>query len=212
MRHAMYLIDLSAKQQRQTKAMNTFFNNTVPTAVNQPIRKRRLLRNRNQHGVGLIEILIAVVLISIGFLAAARMQVEGMRFSQSAYHQSQAYFLASDMIDRMRSNIDGVNQGFYTDMTTSPDAPDPNCDEIQCSALGIARQDTYDWSANLHGLAGISGFVPALPSSAAVTANGAIRSLGNDIFSVTMTWNEVIQRVDTPQSLLIQFALERGAL
>ena len=57
-----------------------------------------------QQGIGLIEILIAVLLVSIGFLAAAQMQVHSMRFSQSAYHQSQAYYLATSMIARIRSN------------------------------------------------------------------------------------------------------------
>ena len=161
-----------------------------------------------QRGVGLIEILVAVLLISMGFLAAARMQVEGMRFSQSAYHQSQAYFLASDMIDRMRGNVDGVLKGYYSAATTSSGASDPNCDELPCSSLGIARQDIYDWSANLHSLDGHNGFVPALPSSATTAARGAISDLGNDVFSVTLTWSEVIQGEDTEQNLRVQFALE----
>ncbi|MFK7852758.1 MAG: type IV pilus modification protein PilV [Granulosicoccus sp.] len=172
------------------------------------ISKQAFFNPTKQSGVGLIEILVAVVLISMGFLAAARMQVEGMRYSQSAYYQSQAYFLASDMIDRMRGNIDGVADGFYTSVTTSSDAADPNCDEIQCSPLGIARQDIHDWSANLYSMDGLSGFVPALPSSDTTTASGSIADLGNDIFSVTMTWNEVVGGEDTEQSLRVQFALE----
>lgn len=189
------------------KAMNTLYSNQAysrnPSGV-----ESQLASTHKQRGVGLIEILIAVLLISMGFLAAARMQVEGMRFSQSAYHQSQAYFLASDMIDRMRSNIDGVAKGYYTEATTAPDAANPNCDQIQCSPLGVARQDIYDWSANLHSLAGHSGFVPALPSSTATAASGAIQDVGNNVFSVTMSWNEVVQGEDTEQSLRVQFGLE----
>ncbi|MFK7892804.1 MAG: type IV pilus modification protein PilV [Granulosicoccus sp.] len=75
----------------------------------------RLSAYGNERGIGLIEILIAVVVISIGFLATARMQVDSMRLSQSAYFQTQAAFLASEMIDRMRSNLPGVTSGFYTD-------------------------------------------------------------------------------------------------
>lgn len=161
-----------------------------------------------QQGVGLIEILIAVVLLSMGFLAAARMQVEGMRFSQSAYHQSQAYFLASDMIDRMRSNIPGVSSGFYSGVNTRSDASDPGCEVIQCSPLGIARQDLYDWSARLHPLQGLSGFVPALPGTATTSASGQIIDLGDGVFAVVMQWNEVVGGEDTQQDLRIQFALE----
>lgn len=167
-----------------------------------------LTNKRYQQGVGLLEILIAVVLMSMGFLAAARMQVEGMRFSQSAYHQSQAYFLANDMIDRMRSNIPGVTAGYYSAESTSAGASDPGCDVIQCSPLGIARQDLYDWSTNLHSLEGFSGFVSALPGTAATPAAGQIEDLGNGIFAVVMSWSEVVGGNDQQENLRIQFALE----
>jgi len=69
--------------------------------------------SQKQKGVGLLEILITVLLLSIGFLAAAKMQVQGMRFSQSAYIEAQAYFMISDMMDRMRSNAKGVRAKHY---------------------------------------------------------------------------------------------------
>jgi len=47
-----------------------------------------------------------------------------------------------------------------------------------------------------------------LPSSDSTTASGSITDLGNDVFSVTMTWNEVVGGEDTEQSLRVQFALE----
>ena len=211
MRRVTYSINPSAITALSlTKAMNSMGENSLPSTGNHAGMESRQMRKHNQQGVGLIEILIAVLLISMGFLAAARMQVEGMRFSQSAYHQSQAYFLASDMIDRMRSNIGGVIKGYYSGAKTASDAANPKCDEIQCSALGISRQDVFDWSANLHALAGHSGFVPALPSSSSVAAKGEVTDLGSGVFSVTMTWNEVVQGEDTQQSLRVQFALESG--
>lgn len=163
-----------------------------------------------QRGVGLIEILVAVLLISIGFLAAARMQLEGMRFSQSAYYQSQAYFLASDMIDRMRSNVRGVSDGFYAAQTTAADAENPQCGVNACTAQGIARQDIYDWSASLHPMNNISGFVAALPGTIANPASGSIQDVGDGIFAVIMSWNEVVSGNDTIQSFRIQFALEEN--
>lgn len=210
MHHAMCLISrLVTTALSLHKVMNTM-GKGPSLSGKQCGMERRFMSMCNQRGVGLIEILVAVLLISMGFLAAARMQVEGMRFSQSAYHQSQAYFLASDMIDRMRSNIDGVTKGYYSGETTSSAASNPNCDQVQCSSLGIARQDIYDWSANLHALAGHSGFVPALPSSATTAASGAVTDIGDGVFSVVMTWNEVVQGEDTQQDLRVQFALESG--
>lgn len=171
-------------------------------------RSNAALENHWQSGVGLIEVLIAVVLISMGFLAAARMQVEGMRFSQSAYFQSQAYFLASDMIDRMRSNIPGVARGHYSGEMTSAQANNPQCDINECLPLGIAQQDIYDWSTHLHPLEGNDGFVAALPSSTNESASGQILDLGDGIYAILMSWNEVIGGDDVEQSFRIQFALE----
>lgn len=161
-----------------------------------------------QRGVGLIEILVAVIIMSLGFLAAARMQVEGMRFSQSAYYQSQAYFLASDMIDRMRSNIAGVEDGHYSGESTSTSATNPKCTVIQCNPLGVARQDLYDWSSSLYSMQGGSGFTPALPGSDTVPAKGEIQDMGDGVFAVVMQWSEVINGENDQQTLRIQFALE----
>ncbi|MGQ7844110.1 type IV pilus modification protein PilV [Granulosicoccus sp. 3-233] len=161
-----------------------------------------------QRGVGLIEILVAVIIMSLGFLAAARMQVEGMRFSQSAYYQSQAYFLASDMIDRMRSNIAGVQDGHYSGQSTSASASNPNCTVIECNPLGIARQDLFDWSSSLHAMQGGSGFTPALPGSDTTPAKGEILDIGDGVFAVVMQWSEVINGENDLQTLRVQFALE----
>lgn len=161
-----------------------------------------------QRGIGLIEILVAVIIMSLGFLAAARMQVEGMRFSQSAYFQSQAYFLASDMIDRMRSNIAGVQEGHYSGESTSASANNPKCTVIECNPLGIARQDLYDWSSSLYSMQGDSGFTPALPGSETVPAQGQILDMGDGVFAVVMQWSEVINGENDQQTLRIQFALE----
>jgi len=163
-------------------------------------------RKKNQRGVGLIEILVAVVLLSIGFLAAARMQVQGMRFSQSAYYQSQAYFMASDMLDRMRSNVKGVTSGAYSNMDTADNLLDPGCAKpaANCTAMQIAEQDRYNWSIQLYPGDGV---VPALPG----TPKGMVRLRpGSDgIYDVTLEWNETINGKDQVESLSVTFATEQ---
>lgn len=166
------------------------------------------MRIRRQSGIGLIEVLIAVLLVSIGFLAAARMQVEGMRFSQSAYYQSQAYFMASDMIDRMRGNTKGVSAGYYDDKSTASNAQDPQCGVKDCQPQSIALQDIYDWSTYLYPLNTTTGFVPTLPGTTTKPASGKIEDVGDGIYAVIMSWNEIVGGEDTEQSFRIQFALE----
>ena len=160
-----------------------------------------------ERGVGLIEILIAVVVLSIGFLAAAQMQVQGMRTSQGAYYRSQAYFMASDIINRMRSNPDGVINGAYDNFTTTSGLVDPNCGDAYCSSAEMASQDKYDWSAYLYATeAQANGFQPTLPSSSGTTAKGVISMLDDGVYEITMTWSEQLGDSDTSQTLTINFA------
>lgn len=59
-------------------------------------------------GVGLIEVLVTLLLLSTSLLAIATLQTRSLQFNQSAYLRSQANILAYDIIDRMRVNRDEV--------------------------------------------------------------------------------------------------------
>ena len=162
-----------------------------------------------QRGVGLIEILVTIVILSIGFLAAAQMQVQGMRFSQSAYYQSQAYFLASDMMNRMRANSDGVIVGSYDDIQTSASVADPNCRAVACSPEQVAVQDVFDWSSYFHNLNGAANFIPALPSSATIAAGAKVESIAPGLFKVELTWSELVDGEFSAESLSVNFAVQQ---
>lgn len=162
-----------------------------------------------QAGVGLIEILITIVLLSVGFLAAARMQVEGMRYSQSAYHQSQAFFLASDMINRMRTNTAGVINGEYDNKSTAANAQDPMCTTQACSPAQIAAQDLYEWGGYFHSRDGSPNFIPALPSSESVSAYAIVEPVNQDIYSVRLVWAEIVNGDMSTETLTVNFALQQ---
>lgn len=170
--------------------------------------KRPKQNSRNtQRGVGMLEILITVLILSIGFLAVAKMQVQGMRFSQSAYIEAQAYFMITDMMDRMRSNTDGVRAGFYDNQGTSDSATNPNCGVNYCDERKLAEQDLFEWSALLHPLRGTSDFVPALPGSDTVTAGASITLQPSGLYRLTATWVERIGNNDQDQMMVLEFAL-----
>lgn len=61
---------------------------------------------RRQRGLGLIEVLVAALVLSIGLLGIAGLNLMGMRNNHGAYMRSQATFLAQDILDRMRGNRD----------------------------------------------------------------------------------------------------------
>jgi type IV pilus assembly protein PilV len=55
-------------------------------------------------GFTLIEVLVAVIVLSIGLLGVAGLQIVSLRGNLSAASRTQASYLADDIIDRMRSN------------------------------------------------------------------------------------------------------------
>lgn len=171
--------------------------------------KSRLTRRR-QHGVGLIEILVTIVLLSIGFLAAARMQVEGMRYSQSAYYQSQAYFLASDMINRMRTNSIAARDGEYDNIITAAGDQDQMCSANACSPAQIALQDKYEWGGYFYSRGAGANFIPALPSSDSISAHATVIPINDEIYQVRMLWSEIVKGEVVPQTLVVNFALQQS--
>jgi type IV pilus assembly protein PilV len=71
-------------------------------------------------GFSMLEMLVALLVLSIGLLGVATLQVRGQQFNQVGYLRTQATFLAYDIMDRMRINIDNDN----TD--DGPPTGDPN--------------------------------------------------------------------------------------
>jgi len=149
---------------------------------------------RKQSGVGLLEVLIAVVVLSIGFLAAAKMQIAGMRNSQNAYFLSQANFMLRDMTDRMRANREGVIANHYNNFTTNAGTTQPACitSGEKCDVAQIAQADLHAWSKYLHEPEGAVEFKPLLPSHDSVEARGEIAfDPTTNVYTLQVKWGEL---------------------
>jgi len=68
---------------------------------------------RHQRGVGLIEVMIAVVILGIGMLGVAAMQATALRNTQSSLQRSQAVIQSYAILDAMRSNRTQADGGQY---------------------------------------------------------------------------------------------------
>lgn len=66
-----------------------------------------------QSGFTLLEILVAMLVLSIGLLGLAGLMTTSMRDNLSASHRTQATWMAYDMIDRMRANRAAAFSGSY---------------------------------------------------------------------------------------------------
>jgi type IV pilus assembly protein PilV len=99
---------------------------------------------RSAVGYALLEALVAVVVASVGFIGAARMQTVGMSLSNSAQSRQKATMLAYQMTDRIRANRAGVDSGAYF----NPVAGDNTClhNGAGCnSAAQMAAADLREW-------------------------------------------------------------------
>jgi len=68
-----------------------------------------------ESGSTLLEVLIALVVITVGLLGLLSMQVYSLKGNQSAYLRSQATVLAYELVDAMRADRDGALSGDYDD-------------------------------------------------------------------------------------------------
>ncbi|MEX0733431.1 MAG: type IV pilus modification protein PilV [Steroidobacteraceae bacterium] len=74
--------------------------------ISRPGRER-------QRGATLIEALVALLILSIGLLGVAGLQLQALRSNHGAHLRSQATMLAHDIADRMRANRTAALAGGY---------------------------------------------------------------------------------------------------
>ncbi len=146
-------------------------------------------RMRQEGGFSLLEVLITIILLAIGFLVAAKMQVHSLRSSQSAQMQANAIQISSEMMDKMRNNPIGVANGNYSGKTTSVGGA-VLCATTGCSPAQLASQDLFEWSAHFIDVRKMGdSYLPSLPGAGAdAPATGSISEPVNDVFTISIDW------------------------
>lgn len=102
-----------------------------------------------QRGVSLIEVLMAVLIFSVGLIGLAGLLVMASRSNQAAYLRTQVTFLAGNMADRMRANPVGLWNGAY-DGDAKADAKAKACGAgAACTPAEVAARDRSAWATML---------------------------------------------------------------
>ena len=138
-----------------------------------------------QHGITMIEVLVTLVIVSVGLLGAAAMIINGLESNRNAYLRTQASILAYDMADRIRANPDGALDGEYEtfNLANLPDVPQCFSGGSPCGSGQIADADLASWGTAIQGEA--DGPIPLLPAA------GAAIGRNDDVFTITITWKQV---------------------
>jgi type IV pilus assembly protein PilV len=98
-----------------------------------------LLWQARQNGMSLVEVLVALVVLSVGMLGIAGLYVEEMRANRTALTRTQAVSLANDMADRIRANPRG---GIDYE---GPATLHACVAGVQCSSQELAQDDVARW-------------------------------------------------------------------
>ncbi|MES9904909.1 MAG: type IV pilus modification protein PilV [Sedimenticola sp.] len=138
-----------------------------------------------QRGLTLLEVLVAVVVLAIGLLGLAGLQVRGLRnVSESGTH-AQAVILANELVERVH-----LNRGNISDYTTAPSTcgtPSTTKDIDYCAVLMKARGDLNgDGSTDSGGIRLLREY----PSTSlfSIATCGSCGSTG--LYTVTVSWAE----------------------
>jgi type IV pilus assembly protein PilV len=141
-----------------------------------------------QRGFTLVEVLIAVLVMAIGLLGLAGLQLTSLQSNQSAYHRSVATMAAMEIADRMIAN-GGQVASYAIDIDTAPPSAS-NCVGGTCDPSAMADFDLALWKCSLgkHNedatcqALGVSGELPS--------GDGRIVDDGGNQFTITIMWDD----------------------
>lgn len=131
-----------------------------------------------QSGFSLLEVLIAVVILSVGLLGLAGMQVTSLKYVTSSLQRTQATSLAYDILDRLRANPTGTYATTLANAASGYSSSSGACfgNGANCSANQTALFDLSEWKTAIESL------LPRGQGSVVVQAPGA----GSTIRAVTI--------------------------
>lgn len=118
------------------------------------MRLKSVPRFHRQRGASLIEVLVSIVLASVGLLALAGMSATANRYSKMSQYRATATLLANDYAERMRVNRAGFTAGAYDytqdflAQSATPTLPTEQCNASSaalCNAADLAAVDQVQW-------------------------------------------------------------------
>ena len=132
---------------------------------------------KSARGASLLEVLVTIVIMAVGLLGLAKLQVSNLRNNQNVLYRTEATFLANDILDSMRvlnSVAPHDKAAHYLVATGSGTAAGPSA---------VALADVSAWKVRI---------AQALPDG-----DGSI-SVNGRIATIRIEWND--RRAGTPAS------------
>jgi type IV pilus assembly protein PilV len=142
-------------------------------------------------GFSLIEILVAVLIVSVGVLGVAGLQLVSLQNNTSAMFRTQAFQAAYEILDRKRANPD---QDYTIGLAADPDANGPDCAANVCTPAQMSAYDRNEWLEEL---------AANLPNGdGSVADNGA-----GGVITITVQWQDERRAGADPLTIVVETSL-----
>lgn len=170
-----------------------------------------------ESGFSLLEVLIALFVLSIGLLGVASLQIRGQQFNTAANLYSQATYLATDLMDRIHSHHEAiagaktskidelkdklrVSYEILKELTVEEDCPEsPACSATGCLTLEDgAKADLVSWCENFQKLP--AGEIEIVADTVTIertdaTPENELRESFNLInYTITLRWANIARK------------------
>jgi type IV pilus assembly protein PilV len=147
------------------------------------------LFHRRVAGFSLVEVLIALVILSVGLLGIAAMVSESLKSKDSSYYRTQALDFAANILERMRANKAQATSGSYDvnygGLGSNGTAPADSCTTNPCVPSQIAAVDLAQWQKE------ISDALPAISNSAPAAGSVTTTTVGQMTqVNISIRWND----------------------
>ena len=151
----------------------------------------RLPAHSAQRGTSLIEVLVSLLILTIGLLGLAGLQSRLQIAEMESYQRTQALILLNDMANRISANRHAAEN--Y--ITSAPLGAG-----IDCPSAGALRQslDIHEWCKALQGAAEVAGTTKV---GAMLGGRGCIEYTGNNEYMITVAWQGIAPVSAPPASV-----------
>ncbi len=169
-------------------------------------------RARRQSGFTMIELLVTMLIVTVGLLGLAKLQAAAVAESSMSRTRALMTFQAEALAGMMRANkafwttvnttatyptfsVSAAGVVASTVMTARASSTDYTCKDQTCTANQLAYDDMYTWAGTFNsGTAGTSAFPNSTATITCISSSGAASCAANpavpNSYDIVLTWPE----------------------